>query len=377
MVFATLSRQELKFLEARLDTVELQAGCRHQCLGCGSSAQKPGPVMSWEMYSEIMVWIKEIHEREGLNLFRPQQGFDFMHPDGYFTLFWASDPMSYRTVDKQGKVRTIWDAAQLLFDIHGRKTDLTTYGWKSTQSDLENAARQLVADFKHGRAIVRDINYSIKPFGLHFRSDFDRFVKAKEIDPTVRYEEFKEKYAQEFFASSSFVANMLANMRTLEGAPVLYTGQCLAQDDTNNLPQQLYRYRTFFSENMMVLLLCYCREEVGNITVQGQARPFEGVGKASQDLGIVSTSFWDRLGPIDEYDYEHLETVEEIRYAIKINYDGTLQILPHGNGESIEDVVIPQRYFEQTAQFFEAQGERAKVEHYRMLAGLQGRKLFY
>ncbi|MFA6317458.1 MAG: hypothetical protein WC943_08565 [Elusimicrobiota bacterium] len=247
-------------------------GCEHACLGCLVHAGERRPIrqISWEEYTEriralvgLQAAMKAIEGPEA-KLFSP----DSLIP------FYDSEPMSIMFPSADGRPRTIRDMVKFLHEETGIPSYvLVTSGWNPRSKFVEPAAAAMVEDLVNGKdAYLQDgrngparILLQIKPVSKRFRDearafitpilladkrfqakfgkefakfgfDFNKYPDYKKDEANGLYRDIVKENLKAFADSSIYLADRLANVKTL--APALRRGK--ARLNAYVLPYQGY-----------------------------------------------------------------------------------------------------------------------------------------
>jgi len=334
--FINLTPEELMFVSGRIAFVDLQGMCPWQCLGCALDAApyRAKEQMPWERveaFAGIMHFFAERgHPLNALHVF--EEGIPNLATP---VLLYGGEPTVYSVRDREGNLRTFYDAVKLFAGLHNRPQVLTTAGGPISRLPRGDGIRLV---------------YSIKPFMPMFIRDVDRFLTRflRDIFETpedelgtlysnqaviglirVVRQEFGEKYRADpdgfaddhenissssgswlesllqlmstkydaiLFENSKYVKMLKLNLAELigEDGNGLYSILLNYIEDRHlyGLAARLQKYRFFFSLEFMRRL---ARHVIPSTTQRfnklGRHSPFQphsfiGLGRANRDLGI-------------------------------------------------------------------------------------------
>lgn len=176
-VFKDWDAKDLMINTNNFEGILLQRGCSHACSHCCFCASEKISTIKWENFTDLIDGMAELKNRLGFNPFNNHKNHDNYGDPVLNTLqpFIDSDPMLFRSTDKDGKTHDIFDAASLLYNKTGTKFTLSTSGWDKNNAVSQHAAEQLV---KHPE-VFEDLQISITPFHYYIEKSYECRIKGE------------------------------------------------------------------------------------------------------------------------------------------------------------------------------------------------------
>jgi len=367
--FMRLNTDELRWLEGRIGTIEVQKGCPHQCIICAVDAPKYTGSMPWKDFMTVSDSVVEAKIKKRVDLWRFGRKYE---SEATIDAFWSSDPINYRAMDGD-KERTIYDVLMNFHRNHSKKSTLTTAGWRPSNNYMQRAANNIVDAHMIDDKFGVYITYSIKTCMPKVMKEYDSYAK---------YSRNKDSQASEFFKNSKYVKNICDNLKTLlpidsmrDRRHVFPSFQYIENNHmTDALFEKSYgQYNSLFSFGFMQSLADILVFQ-GLVALEPDGvdknsfRSFGGVGRAL-NLGLpkdINLNNYERRVSQNSSS----ETMKN-QYSAIVNGHGQLQIC-YGEPQDVAQILVPKEHFQILAD--KAFWPWQKKE-YKMLAVLQGKRL--
>lgn len=378
-----LSDQELKWIQGRISSLDVQEGCPVQCITCGVDAKKYSFNMPWNTLTELSDSILEIKTTKHIDLFNKANNADNKKKSKTIMCpFISSDPIYYRSFDRN-KERTISDVVNLLANKHQLDIYITTAGWRPGNNYMQKTAQKIArAKRRHNKNIK--IFYSVKTVG---EKTIKEYISIKKNSKN-------EKDAiQQFIETSTYVHNLTENMRLLKGVEACYSLQSIDIRDLehffynpiHNLLNGKFRWHSnkqykdikeLFSNKTIDKIFNYSAKKAGLDQVKYEYkkhridyRTFYGVGRAKNlNLRTGYNPYKKKL----QQKPGKRELLDE-EFFVDITARGILKIYA-GKMTTLNRELVSKKYFKSRVDFYKNRDAK-KSAYYTMLLNLQGKKL--
>jgi hypothetical protein len=436
-IFLKLSEQELRYLEGRIESMDIVKGCRNSCIGCYVEHKNSTESVPYKDVKKIISDMKELKEKSGIDLMLENTR------DG-FTVYYGSDPIYYTSKDSKGNEKTLFDVVKLFYKNHKDQTmAIMTSGWKPGYNPIQKGMEKFSGSYPKEREkvfvkedksadkkeMIKISNgYSIKPFGNLIRTDYTHFLneifgsifEMENKDIKERYGlrafqliNFKNKFKKDFeknksdfnkysksfdiskwkwfiksnldtfFYNSIYIKNTIDNIKTEEN---IITGCVL-----------------YYTENFRTRKHFGIPEALGIRKLKPELRKFEYM--FTKDFMIkVKEKIESNLSQKMPFEYRpwfgseelnqkqhkvviHMKNIENCIKAnkefdeiplyytyVNITGDGEINILYQKGPHLIGSVPIPKKYFKNRAEHYKNIDINLS-EKYQMLYNLQGKNI--
>ncbi len=436
-IFSKLSEKELRFLEGRIESMDIVKGCHNSCIGCYVEHKKTTESVPYKDIKKTFLDMKELKEKSGLDLMLKdlQSGF---------AIYYGSDPVHYKSEDTKGNEKTMFDIFKLFFKYHRDKAlAIMTSGWKPGNNPIQKGMEKFSRSYpeKREKVFVKEdkakdtkkmmkisYGYSIKPFGRQIRKDYNKFLdnlfgSVFEMD----YNEIKEKFGMKSSQVMNFKNRFKEDFENHKSDFHKYSK-----------PFNVSRWKWFIKSNIDSFInnSTYIKNTIDNIKTEENiltscAVYYTGDYRTRRNLGIFEALGVRKLKPeLRKFEYlfskefmtkakekiesnlsqkipfqyrpwfgveelnqkqhtvvEHMKSIEdsiknnkefdEIPFYytyVNINGDSGINILYQKGAHLIGSVVIPKEYFKNRAEHYKNIDVELS-EKYQMLYNLQGKKL--
>lgn len=174
-VFKNFSVKDF-YLLSQVSDVLTQRGCPSACSHCFIDAgplakDKQGHDVStikWDDFKKLTEGIGEVKKRLGFNPFSYEN---------HFFPFLDSDPVTLKSIDKNGKSHNIAEASKLFYDKTGIPFWLTTSGWDKHEIMEQKAMNELVNNVVKNPDSLKKLVISLHPFH-HYMTSSNGFKRT-------------------------------------------------------------------------------------------------------------------------------------------------------------------------------------------------------